>query len=268
MKKAVKRVLLWGGGFLLLILAALIIIPFFIDLNNYKGTIEKKVSETVNRPFKINGPIKLSLFPVAVVAFTDLHLGNPVGYEEKDFLSIKGFDLRIKLLPLLKKEVQVKRFAIVEPQITLVKSKNGQVNWEGLGKGTETKDAAPATPVKDAPKNGSPSSLPIKSLSVEEFSVKNAALLWVDHQQGTRKEIKELNLNCKEISLERPIRLTFSALIDKLPLSIQGSIGPLGKEPGKGTIPLDMIIKLFNELELKIKGKMTDLHFSNQHQFY
>ena len=265
MKKAIKRTFLVVGGFFLLILALLIIVPFFIDLNHYKPLIEKKVSETVNRPFKINGDIKLSLFPVAGLAFTDLHLGNPADYQEKDFMSIKAFDLRIKLLPLLKKEVQIKRFAIVEPQITLVKSKNGQANWEGMGKAAPETKAAPPEPVKGAPKKGQPTSLPIKSLTVEEFSVKNAALFWIDHQQGTRKEIKELNLNCKEISFERPIRMTFSALIDKKQISVQGSIGPLGKEPGKGTVPMDVVIKLFNELELKIKGKMTGL--TDQPQF-
>jgi len=259
MKKGLKRAFIWVGGSFLFILALLIIIPFFIDLNDYKPKIEKFVSEKVNRPFKVNGDIKLKLFPLAQVAFSDLHLGNPAGYQEKDFLSIKGFDFRIKLLPLLKKEIQIKKFAIVEPQITLVKSKNGQANWEGLGKAAPETKPAPPEPIKGAPKSGQPTALPIKALSVEEFSVKNAALFWIDHQQATRKEIKELNMNCKEISFERPIRMTLSALVDKKQISMQGSIGPLGKEPGKGAVPMDVVIKLFNELELKIKGKITGL---------
>jgi AsmA protein len=259
MKKALKRGLFWGGGIILFILALLIIIPFFIDLNDYKPEIEKIASDAVNRPFKINGNIKLKLFPVAEVALSDLHLGNPSGYQEKDFVSIKAFDLRIKLLPLLKKEIQIKRFEVVEPQITLVKSKNGQANWEGIGKAAPETKAAPPEPAKAPPKKGQPTSLPIKTFTVEEFSVKNAALFWIDHQQGTRKEIKELNMSCKEISLERPIRMTLSALVDKKPISVQGSIGPLGKEPGKGAVPLDVVIKLFNELDLKIKGQIIGL---------
>jgi len=55
----------------------LLVIPMFIDVQSYKPEIEKEVTKATGRPFKIGGDLRLSLFPWAGLAFSDLHLGNP-----------------------------------------------------------------------------------------------------------------------------------------------------------------------------------------------
>jgi len=114
--KALKWLLIIGGGVAALVIAALLIIPLFVDVEQYKPEIEKQVSSAVGRPFAIKGPLKLSLFPWAGVALSDLHLGSPPGYREQDLLFVKSFDVRMKLLPLLFKDVQVQRFVIDGPK--------------------------------------------------------------------------------------------------------------------------------------------------------
>jgi AsmA protein len=101
MNKAVKWTLIVGAGLLLLVVAALLIVPKFVNLQKYKPHIEKKVSEALGRPFSMGGDLHLSLFPWAGVALSDLHVGNPPGFTEKDFLSVRSFEVRVKLWPLL-----------------------------------------------------------------------------------------------------------------------------------------------------------------------
>ena len=132
MKKAVKLILLVGCVLLLSIPTALHIIPFFLDVQKYKPEIEKRVSEATGRPFSIGGQLELSLFPWAGLAFSDLRLGNPPGFKEKDFLSVKSFEARVKLLPLLSRDVQVKRFILEGPRIVLEKSRTGQGSWPAV----------------------------------------------------------------------------------------------------------------------------------------
>src|SRR4030043_22996 len=103
MRKAIKWIGIIGGAFVIVLIAALLVIPMFIDVQSYKPEIEKQVTKATGRPFTIGGDLRLSLFPWAGLAFSDLHLGNPPGYKEKDFLSIKSFDARGKLIPLLSK---------------------------------------------------------------------------------------------------------------------------------------------------------------------
>ena len=89
MKKLFKWLLIVGGGFLLVVILALLIIPRFIDVQKYKPVIETKISEATGRPFTLGGDLRLSLFPWAGLALSDLHLGSPPGFEEKDFLAVK-----------------------------------------------------------------------------------------------------------------------------------------------------------------------------------
>ncbi len=46
-------------------------------------------------------------------------LGTVPGYKEKDFLFVKSLDVRMKLLPLLSKDIRVRRFVIEEPRAVL-----------------------------------------------------------------------------------------------------------------------------------------------------
>ena len=253
--KALKWVLIVGGGVVALVIAALLIIPLFVDVEKYKPEIEKQVASAVGRPFVIKGPLKLSLFPWAGVAFSDLHLGSPPGYKEQDLLFVKSFDVRMKLLPLLSRDVQVQRFVIEGPKIGLEKNKAGRGNWEGWG----------GPPQKDAPKTGAPPAskgpmdgLPLKSLVIGEFAVRNGSVIYVDQSSGSRREVSELNLELKDVSLDRPIRLLLSAVVETLPVSLDGQIGPVGPEPGKGTLPLDVSIKAFKELIVNLKGHLQN----------
>ena len=254
--KALKWLLIIGGGLVALVIAALLLIPLFVDVNQYKPEIEKQVASATGRPFAIKGDLHLSLFPWAGVSFSDLHLGSPQGFTEKDLLFVKSFDVRMKLLPLLSKNVQVERFVIEGPKIVLEKNKDGRANWEGLGKPAEK--GAPKPGPQAAPK-GPVEGLPLKSLAVGEFAVRKGALLYIDHSSGSRKEISDLNLELKDVSLDNPIRFVLSALMDKMSLSVEGKIGPVGKDLGKGKVPLDVSVTAFKEMTMNLKGNVENL---------
>ncbi|MBW1997173.1 MAG: AsmA family protein, partial [Deltaproteobacteria bacterium] len=128
MGKVIKWILIVGGALVALVIIALLVVPAFVDLQTYKPRIEKMVSEATGRPFSIGGDIDLSLFPWVGFSASDIRLGNPPGFEEKDLASIKSIEVRVRLLPLISKDIQVKRFIVESPRIVLVKGKGGKTN--------------------------------------------------------------------------------------------------------------------------------------------
>jgi AsmA protein len=258
MKKVLKWILILGGGLFILVVAALLIVPMFVDVEKYKPEIEKRVSEATGRPFSIGGQLELSLFPWAGLAFSDLHLGNPPGFKEKDFLSVKSFEARVKLLPLLSRDVQVKRFILEGPRIVLEKSRTGQGSWEGIGKPSDEVPSKPPKKGEKPPEKGPGEGLPIKAIAVGEFAITEGAVLWIDQPKGERKEISDISLRLHDVSLDRPIRFALSAKLDERPLSLEGKAGPVGKDPGKGTIPLDLVVNALKQLTISLKGKVVD----------
>lgn len=254
MKKAIKWVAVIGGGLIVVIIALLLIVPMFVNLQKYKPEIEKQVTKATGRPCSIGGDLRLSLFPWAGLTFSDLQLGNPPGFGEKQFLMVKAFDVRARLIPLLFRELEVKRFVIDGLQVVLERNKQGRGNWEGIGKpseGSVLEHAEKRSKEKERQKG-----LPLGALAVGEFTVANSSILLIDDSTGRKREISQVNLRLKDVSLDRPIRLALSAAVEGNPLSVEGQLGPLGKDPGKGEIPIDLAVKAFNEVDLQLRGSL------------
>jgi len=266
MKRFIKWTILILCIIVLMIVIGLIIAPNFINIDKYKPMIEKKVAKAIGRPFSINGNLKLRLFPVAKVSFSDLHIGNPKGFKEKDFVSLKSFDVQIKLIPfLLSRDLQVKRFVMKEPKVVLIKAKNGKVNWQ-FEKLTAPSKGRIELKEKDVElkKNTKVSTeLPIKKLSVDEFAITDAAILWIDQVTGKKTGITGINLRLKNISFTKPIGFELTAKLEGNPIKITGQAGPLGKIPGKGIMPVNISLMAFKELNLSMKGKVKDISSKN-----
>ena len=160
MKKTIKWVLFILGSLVAGVILALLIIPAFINVQQYRPQIEKMASTALGRPVAIGGDIRLSLFPRAGLSFSDLRIGNPPGFQEKEFVVVQSFEARVKLLPLISKEVEIKRFVVQDPRIVLEKRRDGLGNWQGIG-------GAGSAKVKKEEKAGkteTAAGLPIKSL--------------------------------------------------------------------------------------------------------
>ncbi len=254
MKNAVKWALIAVGGVVTLIILILLVLPFFVDAEKYKPVLENKVTEMTGRPFSVGGDVTFSFFPFVGVSFSDLHLGNPPGFEATDFISIKSFEVRVKLLPLLSRDVQVKRFVVNEPQIELIKSKQGRGNWEFTTQKSGKSPQEPAQkPTSEKPLEG----LPIRSLTVGDFSVTKGSIAWIDKATGTHKTINQLDLVLADLSFDRPIGLTLSARMDDKPVAVNGTFGPIGQNPGKANIPLNLDIKALSDLALTLQGTVV-----------
>ena len=254
MNKALKWGLIICISFVVIIIAAILIIPKIVNVQKYKPELEKKIAEATGRPFSVSDDLRFSIFPWIGLSFSDLHLGNVKGFKEKDFVNVKSFEVRVKLLPLLSKNIQVKKFILNEPHLVLVKNKDGRVNWE-LPKKTSVAKMDEKVPAGKTSETG----LPIGALTVGEFSIKNGVVLWIDHTVNTRKEISDINLNTKEVSLDRPVQFKFSAVLEKQPLSIEGSVGPVGKDFQKRPVSMDLSLKALNELTMQLKGVLENL---------
>ena len=110
MKKVIKWGLVIFASLVVIIIAALLIAPAFIDIRDYKPKIEKLIAEKTGRPFSVGDDLRLSLFPWAGISLSALQLGNPPEFAEKEFVTVKSFEVRVKLLPLLFRDIQIKRF--------------------------------------------------------------------------------------------------------------------------------------------------------------
>jgi len=250
MNRIVKWGLIVGGSLILLLIVALVLLPKFVDVKHYKPRIEKQVARVTGRNFTLGDDLRLSLFPYAGLSFSDLHLGSLPGFKEKDFITVGSFEVRVKLLPLLFKDIQIKRFILKGARIVLETSSDGRTNWK-----FDTKTKPEAAAKGEAGSGEIPA---LEGFTLVELAVTDGSVLWLDHTKKERKEISDVTLLLQNVSLDRPVDLDFSARLDKQPFSIKGKVGPIGKEPGKGTIPLDLSARAFEQVDFGLKGNVVD----------
>ncbi len=263
MKSLMKWVLIGGGLLVVLIVGAIVLIPRFVDVQKYKPMIEEVVTGQTGRSFSMGDDIKLSVFPWVGVSLADIRLGSPKGFESKDMIFVKRFEVRLKVMPLISRKIEVSTFVVDTPRFFLEKAKNGKANWENIGPvpqsnkkkaGPEKKD----TEKQDKAAGPSGGKLPIESLIVGNFSILNGFVSYVDQAAGLKKEVTDLDLTLTDISLDKPIGVKLSAKLDGNPISLEGSAGPVGKEPGKEDLNLDMTLKILEQLSIQLKGKIIE----------
>jgi AsmA protein len=123
-----------AGAIIVLIAVALMAVWWLVNPNDYKARIADSVKESTGRELVLKGDIKLSVFPWIALELGPASLGNPPGFDAEPFLAFNHAAVRVKLLPLLAKRLEIARIELDGFDLRLRKNAQGTGNWEGFGK--------------------------------------------------------------------------------------------------------------------------------------
>ena len=91
----------------LLIVAAVVVLPMVVDPNDYKPQILATAKEKLGRDLAIEKDLKLSVFPWLGIETGGVRVGNAAGFEAASFAEIDQLGVKVKLMPLLSRQVEV-----------------------------------------------------------------------------------------------------------------------------------------------------------------
>jgi AsmA protein len=135
------------GCLLAVLIAAVVALLLLVHPNDYKGRIQAAVKSSTGRELSLPGRIHLSVFPALAVEFGPATLGNPPGFPStRPFASIQRASLRVHLLPLLHRQLQVGRVELEGLNLRLRENARGEGNWA-----MTTAKPAPAGPGSGGP---------------------------------------------------------------------------------------------------------------------
>lgn len=231
----------------LIVIAALAGLIFTTDINQYKDKIAQAVQTNTGRDFQINGELRLAPSLVPTVAVEGVSFGNAPWAGPAPMLTVGRFEAEIALLPLLKKNIQLKRLLLVEPEIQLETDKNGRGNWlleTGPG------EAGPTSA-------GSAGAVELPALAINEVRIERANIRYVDGQTAKITEvfIEEITVNSAGFSDE--IAITAEAAVNQVPLSLRGALGSLDALLGNRDYPLRLNANLAGA-KLDLDGRLTE----------
>ena len=191
-------------GFIILIVIlviGLLALPSLIPSSVYKENIETQLTRELAREVRVQGDVKLSVFPVIKANTGRVEIDNPEGFTQERFAQMDAMSARIKLIPLFSKRVEIASFSLKNPSINLEKRADGQTNWA-----FNQNDAPAPELVEDGPfkRDGRYSSIDPK---IGDFSLENGKINYSDAQAGTGITISDVNLDFSLPGLSEPVEI-------------------------------------------------------------
>lgn len=198
MNKIVKFVVLPLVGMIAVIAALAAYVAATFDPNQYKPQIVQEVHDKTGRTLKLDGDIKLSLFPSIGATLGKASLSERAS--DKEFAGVDDFRVALKLMPLLSKQVVVDTIEVKNLRANLVRFKNGKTNIDDLTGGDK------AAPV--AKSEG-----PQIKIDIDHVAIANAAVTYTDEAEGAKYALTKLNLKTGRIANGVPSTIALSATV-------------------------------------------------------
>jgi AsmA protein len=245
MKKILKYGLFALLGVLLLVAGALSYFIATFDANVYKPQIIQAVKDKQNRTLKLDGEIKLTIFPSIGARLEKISLSEH--NSDKEFAAIDSAHVSLALLPLLAKQVVVSEVALSGVTVTVNKFKDGSTNLDDL-LGKQEANAEVAAPKDEKAQSA-------VKFDIAAVKIENTNLSYNDEATGAQYSLKNLNLKTGRIANGVPGKLALDALVQankpKLDVAVQLSSG----------LTFDLDKKLFQveDLDLQVKGSVLDI---------
>ena len=174
-----------------------------IDPNEYKPQISKLVEEKTGRQVRLEGDLTLTFFPWIGVETGKVALSNAAGFAEAPMIEMENAGVKVKLMPLLKKQVEVDTIVLDAPRISLEMLADGTTNWDDI--------VAKTGGEQTTADSGTQGAGAIAGLAVQGVSINDGWVSWRDDQAGQTLQLENLNLATGTLVPGDPLDIALSA---------------------------------------------------------
>ena len=217
-------------GIILLILAATVIVKLVFTKEKLMAMLVPRIETALNRKVEIQD-VSVSIWRGLGVDVTGMKVLNPPGFNQDVLLKFDQLQVRVKLLPLLHKRIEISKLILKDPVINLEKTPAGVSNYADL---TESKGGKIILPV-----------------AFDQMEIKNGEIRYQDSQAG-----KEIFLH----HLDQSARLSLDDKMENA--SIVGKITvpqiELSFPDYKGKLP-PLTLSIEHDINMNIPGDWLDV---------
>ncbi len=199
MGKALKIILILVLVLVLLVAGGAAAIVMLVDPNDYRDEIAAQVRKHTGRELTLGGDLGLSVFPWLGLTLNDARLSNASGFGDAPFAEVGEVEVRVKLLPLLSRQLEMQTTRLIGLKVNLARDAQGRTNWDDLAAG-DGKQAKPG----DAPRHDGGA---MAGLAIGGIEIRDAALTWDDRQNKQRYVLQNVSLTSGAIGGGRPVDL-------------------------------------------------------------
>ena len=237
-------------GLLLIIVALGFALSHLFDPNDYKDEIRQIARDKAHIELTLNGDIGWSLFPWLGLELHDASVAT-LAAPDKPFADLQMLGLSVRVLPLLRKEVQMSDVRVEGLNLRLTRDKDGHGNWQDIGKPAPA-GVSTETPVASTETVSKPDSVsqPLK-LDIDSLTVNNARVEYNDEQNGQQFSAESIQLSTGPVheATSTPVKLTAFLGTNKPVMRVKTEVD--------GKLRFDRVLKRYQIEDLKVVGEAS-----------
>lgn len=242
-------------GLLLIIVALGFALTHLFDPNDYKEEIRLLARDKAHVELTLNGDIGWSLFPWLGLELHEASiatLNNP----KVPFADLQMLGLSVRVLPLLRREVQMSDVRVEGLNLTLTRDANGHGNWEDIGKplpDPAVANAPTATPGEAAAAEAEKPQGNERSvkLDIDSLTVNNARVLYTDEKAGQTYGAESIQLSTGPVHEGVNIPLKASAFLSASQPNLKA------RTELTGELRFDRRLKRYNLEDMRLSGETS-----------
>jgi AsmA protein len=234
-----KRLLIVLGGLLVVVIAAVAALPHLLDVNRYHDRIQTELQKNLGREVQL-GQMNLGVFPPTFKVQNAVIGEDPKFNSGMPFAKAAELNIRVKLQPLLHKDVQVESLQMVSPQVELIRGEDGNWNFSSLGTHNTQQTKQEQASGQNPP------------LQLDRFQINDGAVAITDNQKHQpRMEYSHIDLVLSNYAPGKPFDIAMTAHLPggggKQVVKFDGHGGPIDdatmvSTPFEGTLQLDQVM--------------------------
>jgi len=232
-----KKALIIIGIVIVVLVAVAVAIPFFINVNQFRPTVEAQLTTALGRQVKI-GDLSLSLLKGQLGA-SNITIADDPTFSRNPFVQARALDISVEIMPLIfNRAVHVQSLSLEQPQVALIRSANGAWNFSTIGQGagahaTPQKTSAPAQKPSGGADTAGGSAMP--EIQIQKLEILNGRILL--GSTGHRPQAYDaVNLRAENVSYTSRFPFTLTA---NMPgggkMDVKGQAGPVDRSDASRT---------------------------------
>lgn len=196
-----KRLLSLFGLILIAAVGTLILIPYIVSPQTMREAVAAQLENWTGRKVAVSGQASLSMFPSLTVRLDGVSVANADGMKPEPFIAMDELDASLRLISLLRGEVEIERFMLVRPRFNFMIDEEGRANWRlagaasSNGAASSSNGAASATEATDSGRAEAGRSSPpaAKTPRIGTFLILDGQIKYRDLRKDTAFEASSVN---------------------------------------------------------------------------
>ncbi|OOH82696.1 cell envelope biogenesis protein AsmA [Pseudomonas koreensis] len=241
-------------GLLLIIVAAGFALTHLFDPNDYKDEIRQIARDKAHIELTLNGDIGWSLFPWLGLELHEASVATLVKPAEP-FADLQMLGLSVRVLPLLRREVQMSDVRVEGLNLRLNRDKDGHGNWEDIGKVPAPAGATPPAATPGQPPSETTAAVekppqPIR-LDIDSLTVNNARVEYNDEKTGKQFSAESIQLSTGPVhdSTNIPVKATAFLGTNQPVLRVRTEL--------TGELRIERALQRYKFEDLKLSGELA-----------